>query len=375
VTPRRSSNVLSNRALNRALLERQLLLRRSPRDALEAIERLVGLQAQVPNSPYLALWSRLNNFRLDDLTRLISARRVVRLALMRSTIHMVSARDCLALRPLLQPVQDRGMTGTFGGRLAGIDLESLAAAGRALVEERPRTLGELGSLLKLRWPSRDPEALAYAVRALVPLVQVPPRGVWGDRGAAACTSVDTWLRRGLATKPSMEKMILRYLAAFGPASVRDVQAWSGLSKLREPIEQLRPRLRTFADEQGVELFDLPDAPRPSADVDAPPRFLPEFDNVWLGHKDRSRVVAVNPRPPLIGSGGLLSGTVLVDGFVGARWKIARARDKAILTIDPLAKLTKKVRASIEREGQSLLLFAAADAEGHDVRVVTCPPRH
>jgi len=368
VTPRRAPTVLSNRALNRALLERQLLLRRSRQSPLETIERLVGLQAQVPNSPYLALWSRLNNFRLDDLTTLITARRVVRLALMRSTIHMVSARDCLALRPLVQPVQDRGLAGAFGRRLAGIDLGSLAKAGRALVEERPRTLGELGSLLKTRWPSRDPEALAYAVRALVPLVQVPPRGVWGDRGAAACTSVDKWLRRGLATRPSMEKMILRYLAAFGPASVRDVQAWSGLAKLREPIEQLRPRLRTFADEHGVELFDLPDAPRPSADVDAPPRFLPEFDNVWLGHKDRSRVVAVSPRPPLIGSGGLLSGTVLVDGFVGARWKIARVRDKAILTIEPFAKLTKKVRASIEREGQSLLQFAAADAAGHDVRV-------
>ena len=166
----------------------------------------------------------------------------------------------------------------------------------------------------------------------------------------------------------MEKMILRYLAAFGPASVRDVQAWSGLAKLREPIEHLRPRLRTFADEHGVELFDLPDAPRPSADVDAPPRFLPEFDNVWLGHKDRSRVVAVSHRPPLIGSGGLLSGTVLVDGFVGARWRIARVRDKAILTVEPFAKLTKKVRASIEKEGHALLLFAAADAEGHDVRV-------
>jgi hypothetical protein len=368
VTPLRSSNVLSNRALNRALLERQLLLRRSRRGALETIERLVGLQAQVPNSPYLALWSRLDNFRLDDLTTLITARRVVRLALMRSTIHMVSARDCLALRPLLQPVQDRGMTGTFGRRLAGIDLESLAAAGRALVEERPRTLGELGSLLKTRWPSRDPEALAYAIRALVPLVQVPPRGVWGDRGTAACTSVERWLRRRLTAKPSMEKMILRYLAAFGPASVRDVQVWSGLAKLREPIERLRPRLRTFVDEHGVELFDLPDAPRPNADVEAPPRLLPEFDNVWLGHKDRSRVLAESPRPPLVGSGGLLSGTVLVDGFVGARWKIARVRDQAILTIEPFAKLAVKVRTSIEKEGRRLLSFAAVEAVEHDVRV-------
>ena len=368
MTPQRSSDVLSKRALNRALLERQFLLRRSGRGALETIEHLVGLQAQVPNSPYLAIWSRLKNFRLDDLTTLITARRVVRLALMRSTIHMVSARDCLVLRPLVQPVQDRGMAGTFGRRLARIDLESLASAGRALVDERPRTLGELGSLLKTRWPSRDPEALAYAVRALVPLVQVPPRGVWGDRGAAACTSVEKWLRRRMAARPSMEKLILRYLAAFGPASVRDVQAWSGLAKLREPIERLRPQLRTFVDEQGVELFDLPNAPRPNADVEAPPRFLPEFDNVWLGHKDRSRVLAESTRPPVIGSGALLSGLVLVDGFVGARWKVARVRDKAILTIEPFAKLTVKVRSSIEKEGRRLLSFAAVEAVEHEVRV-------
>ena len=213
----------------------------------------------------------------------------------------------------------------------------------------------------------------------MPLVQVPPRGVWGDRGAAACTSVEKWLRRRLAAKPSIEKMILRYLAAFGPATVADAQSALGYPKLKEAFargedihrataaERLRPRLRTFVDEHGVELFDLPDAPRPNADVDAPPRFLPEFDNVWLGHKDRSRVLAESPRPPLIGSGGLLSGTVLVDGFVGARWRIARVRDKAILTIEPFATHTKKVRTSIEKEGHSLLLFAAADAEGHDVR--------
>lgn len=365
---RRSSDVMSTRALNRALLERQRLLRRSRRGALETIEHLVGLQAQVPNSPYIALWSRLGGFRLEDLTALITARRVVRLALMRSTIHMMSARDCLALRPLVQPVLDRGMNGTFGRHLAGLDLEAVATAGRALVEERPRTLGELGSLLKPRWPGRDPEALAQVVRARVPLVQVPPRGVWEDHGAAASTSAETWLRRPLAAKPSIGKMILRYLAAFGPASVRDVQAWSGLAKLRESIERLRPRLRTFVDEHGVELFDLPDAPRPNADVDAPPRFLPEFDNVWLGHEDRSRVLAKTGRPALLGGGGLLMGNVLVDGFVAARWKIASLRDEAILTVEPFEKLRKKDRLSIGEEGRRLLRFVAADADGHDVRI-------
>jgi hypothetical protein len=163
-------------------------------------------------------------------------------------------------------------------------------------------------------------------------------------------------------------MILRYLAAFGPASVRDVQAWSGLAKLREPIDRLRPRLRTFVDEHGVELFDLPDAPRPSADVDAPPRFLPEFDNVWLGHEDRSRVLSKTGRPALLGGGGLLMGNLLVDGFVAARWKIATPHDDAILTIEPFEKLRKKDRVSIAEEGRRLLLLVAPDAKGHDVHI-------
>lgn len=365
---RRSSDVMSTRALNRALLERQRLLRRSRRGALETIEHLVGLQAQVPNSPYIALWSRLGGFRLDDLTALITARRVVRLALMRSTIHMVSARDCLALRPLVQTVLDRGMNGTFGRHLEGLDLDAVATGGRALVEERPRTLGELGSLLKPRWPGRDAEALAQVVRARVPLVQVPPRGLWGDHGAAASTSAEMWLRRSVAAKPSIGKMILRYLAAFGPASVRDVQSWSGLARLREPIERLRPRLRTFLDEHGVELFDLPNAPRPKADVEAPPRFLPEFDNVWLGHEDRARVLAKTGRPALLGGGGLLMGNLLLDGFVAARWKIASVHDEAILTVEPFEKLRKKDRVAVAEEGGRLVRFLAPDAAGHDVHV-------
>jgi hypothetical protein len=361
------ADILTARALNRALLERQLLLRRSRMRARDAIEHLVGLQAQIPNAPYFGLWSRLDGFHVDDLTRLITARRVVRLALMRSTIHMVSARDCLALRPLLQPMLERGLGGAFGRSLAGIDRAALAAAGRALVEDRPRTFAEVGALLQRRWRGRDPVALGYAVRVLVPLVQIPPRGVWGDRGAAVHTSVEKWLGRSPASKTSMSKMILRYLAAFGPASVRDVQAWSGLAGLRPHVERLRSRLRTFADERGVELFDLPDAARPRPDVDAPPRFLPEFDNALLGHQDRSRIVREDYRPRLFGSGGLLAGTVLVDGFVGARWSLTRARTTAILTVATRGKLATRERDAIEEEGQRLLSFAAADADGHDVR--------
>src|ERR1041385_6895118 len=203
-------DVISRRALNRALLERQLLLRRSTLSASEAIERLIGLQAQAPKAAYVGLWTRLDGFRHDDLSVLITQRRAVSIALMRSTIHLVTASDCLALRPLVQPVLERGMKGTYGRRLAGVDTEALAAAGRTLVEQRPRTLAEVGALLCEQWPDRDPAALANAIRALVPLVHVPPRGIWGFSGPPIRTSAETWLARPLASDTSVDEMVMRY---------------------------------------------------------------------------------------------------------------------------------------------------------------------
>jgi hypothetical protein len=366
-TARRTPDRLGPRALNRALLARQLLLRRSKTAPLAAIEHLLGLQAQVPNAPYIALWSRLAHFQFDELAALLTARRVVRLALMRSTIHLVSSADCVTLRPLMEPVLVRALRGTFGRRLSGVDLEAVAAAGRAVVEAQPRTLGELGAALSTQWPERDPEALSNAVRALVPLVQVPPRGIWGDSGVAASTSAEKWLGRRVAAKASIGAMLLRYFGAFGPASVRDAQAWSGLTQLREVVEELRPQLRTFTDEDGIELFDVPEAPRPSGEMDVPPRFLPEFDNVWLGHKDRARVLAAKPGRELVGSGGFMSGLVLLDGFVAGRWKVARRQRKATMVIERFSATARDTPALAE-EGLRLLRVMATDADEHDVQI-------
>lgn len=361
-----SGPVLGLRALNRATLARQMLLRRAELSIPEAVEALVGLQAQTTHSWYVGLWTRLEGLRPEAVGALLEERRLVRVALMRSTIHLVTAEDCVALRPLAQPVIERGVRGQFGRRLEGLKREEVAAAARALVEEQPRTFSELARLLDERFPGRDAFAMGQAVRAWVPLVQVPPRGVWGKSGRAAHTSVEAWLGQAPSPDSSREDLVLRYLAAFGPATVKDVQAWSGLTRLREVTERLRPRLVTFRDEQGAELFDLPDAPLPDPDTPAPPRFLYDYDNLLLSHADRSRVITDGYYRQGFRRDGPMPSIVLLDGFTNATWKIARHHGTSTLTIRPFIKLSNEETDTLVQEGTRLLAFAAA-GDDHDIR--------
>lgn len=340
------SDVLSRRALNRATLARQMLLRRDKSSVLAAIERLIGLQAQLPNPPYVGLWSRLASFEKNDLTTLIAKRRVVRSTMMRVTQHLVTARDYLWLRPALQPVIDRFWRSSYGKRVTRLDHDALLSAARTLLAEQPRTITELRTLLAERWPTHDADAMAYTVQFQLPLVHVPPRGTWGRGGAVPAVLAEEWIGKPLASG-SLDELVVRYLAAFGPASVMDMQEWSGLTKLREPFERLRPRLRRFRDEAGRELFDLPGAPRPDPDVPAPPRFLPEYDNVLLSHADRSRFHAGAMR--FSSPGAAVHGTVLCDGTLCATWRVAGEG----LVVDLIRPLSDADAAAVLAEGRRL----------------------
>jgi hypothetical protein len=358
------AEVLGPRALNRALLERQMLLRRVKLPAARAIERLVGMQAQVPTDPYIGLWCRLDGFQTGELAALLENRHAVRaVTMMRTTIHLMTGADCLTIRPLLQPVVERAFRhGPFSKSLAGIDIDEVVAAGRALLEERPRTIGEVGKELQQRWPDRDADSLGYAVRYLVPGVQTPPRGIWGKGGRPILATAESWLGWPLEADPSVDEVVLRYLAAFGPAGPSDVQTWSWMTGMREVLERLRPQLRTYRDERGRELFDLPDAPLPDPETPAPVRFLPEFDNVFLSHDERSRIVDRKYLDQV-----LMHGFLLVDGFIRGVWKTDRKRGDVTLVIGLWDRLEAADRAEVEPEAVRLLDFVAADAGTRDIR--------
>jgi Winged helix DNA-binding domain len=361
-------DVLSRRALNRAVLARQMLIERRHMPVRSALEHLVGMQAQAPDLPYVGLWSRLEGFRPEELSRLIERKLAVRMSLMRATIHLVTTRDALAMRPLLQPVTDRGIfaSSPWGRQVKGVDIASLLSAGRDIMGERPRTIAGLAKILGSRFPGYDGLALAYVVRGLVPMVFVPPRGIWGARGPVALTTVEAWLRRPLGSPLNPERFALRYLAAFGPASATDMRAWSGLAA-RDVFERLRPRLRTFRDERGIELFDLPAAPRPDPETPAPPRLLPDYDNVLLAHADRTRIMAPGQHVGLFSSNGIMKGSVLVDGFVAGGWIPIKAKDRTALLITPFERpVPRAERAAVVEEGLRLLKLLTP-GDSHDVR--------
>lgn len=364
--------VLSQRALNRATLARQMLLERRKATVVQAIEKLGGLQAQAPNPPYFGLWSRLEGFRREQLTDALKKRRVVRMSTLRATLHLMTASDALAWRPLLEAVHQRGLSGEHSRALEGIDRAAVVTAGQALLGEGPLTGTELGQGLAVRWKDRAPASLAALIRNNVPLVHLPPAGSWNSHQNARLQPIGQWLGESAADVPAatQDDLLLRYLAAFGPATIADAGAWSGLTGWKAVAERLRPQLRAFTGEQGQELFDLPRAPRPDPDTPAPPRLVAEWDNLLLSHADRSRVLSESHRARVFTVNGIVRGTVLLDGFVAGTWKIERAKNAATVVLEPFTRWSRPDRLGVAEEAMSLLAFAAEDEqERHDVRVL------
>ncbi|MET9449384.1 winged helix DNA-binding domain-containing protein [Streptomyces cinerochromogenes] len=317
-----SAPVMDERALNRATLARQLLLCRSPRSVPDAVRHLLGLQAQNTRPPYYALAARLDGFAPERLSALMAGRDVARIVTLRSTIHTHTADDCLTLRPFVQSARDREL-GYFRAGLAGVDPDRLAAVARELVEAEPRTMAQLREALGAVWPDADPRALAVAARCLLPLVQVTPRGLWEESGQVALTTIEHWLGRPAEPAPAPDAVVPRYLAAFGPASVRDMQTWCGLTRLKPAFERLRPGLLTFRDPNGVELFD-------------------HRGRHWRGNQAYR--------------------TLLVDGFLAGLWKL----DGDTLVIETFERPTRAQREEVTAEGERMLAVMHPGA-AYDIR--------
>ncbi|MEU9888852.1 winged helix DNA-binding domain-containing protein [Sphaerisporangium sp. NPDC051011] len=363
--------VLGTRALNRATLARQLLLDHADVPVLDAVAHLCGLQAQEPQEPFVGLWSRLRAFDPAVLSDLLIRRSVVRTHLMRRTVHLLTAGDVLAWRARHDTMLRRRVLGTYRRELDGVDLDKLAAAGRVVMADgEPRSMAELTRALAGRWPAPGPRALGeMLVAALVPMAQLPPRGLWRTRAGVRNVLLSSWLGRDIdppapeGSDPVGQALVRRYLAAFGPATSADLRAWCGLAGLPAAVSAMRGELVTFRDERGRELLDLPDAPRPDPGTPAPVRFLPAFDNALLGYHDRARIVDDAHRGLSVAGARV----VLVDGRVAATWTV----EAGTVVVTPLRRFSRADRAAVAEQGQALASFLSGD-DGHRVRIAASP---
>lgn len=350
---------LSLRTLNRTYLHRQMLLDRADVDIAAAVEQLVGLQAQLPNPPYLGLWTRLRTFSRADLTARMEQRHIVRAPFWRSTLHVISAADFQRFRPLVEPALVKALSAFFGDRARGLDRDALLNTARAALSEAPLSMGELGRRLLDVEPDRDTSALDYFVRTYLPLVQIPPGGTWGSGSFARYALADDWLPNG--TRPvGLEALFRRYLAAFGPASIMDFQTWTGLTRLNAVERELSADLVVYQDEAGKTLYDLPGAPLIDADAPAPVRFIPEYDNLLIGHANRARILPEVHRKRVLLSAGRVLNTILVDGFVAGTWRIESKKGAVTLRIAPFAELRAADRDALAAEGERLVRFVVDD---------------
>ena len=338
-----------------------MLLRREKAAVVKAVEQVLALQAQVPRPPHVALWSRVQKFERDHLLKALHARTLVRGTMMRGTLHIMSAKDFLAYRAALQPSLTAGMMSVVGkGPIPS--LETLITAGRSAFGRKARPFTDVRAALQSRFPDAHERLMGYAVRMQLPLVQVPAEGeAWGFPADSDFALAEHWLKTKVGPGAGAGSLVLRYLSAFGPATTADMQAWLGIRGVAEVIAPIREKLLTFIDPRGREVFDLPKAPRPDADTEAPVRFLPEYDSLILAHADRSRLIDEAYRKALVTKNLIVPATFLIDGRVAGTWKIERKKATATLRLTPFTAIAKSARPAIEEEGEALLHFVEPDA--------------
>jgi Winged helix DNA-binding domain len=362
---------LTHRDLNRATLARQMLLERSDRGIAEAVAFLGGLQAQQTHDPYIGLWSRLVGFRHEDLTALIVDKTLNRATSMRGTLHLHTADDLLGIRSLVSPFLQQQWKSNFLRRFGGHDPKKVLAAGRKLLDKSPMRAGDLNKALLEKFPGGEAIALSTLLQLHEVLIQIPPTRIWGNNSAPILTRVENWLPAPHQRPMSRVDLVRRYIRAFGPVTVADMATWSRLNRLGPEFEAIRDELTTFEDVDGRTLYDFADAPRPDGDTPAPVRFLPLYDNVYLGYDNRRRMLSP-ATAHLINVFENFKPAVLIDGTINAGWTITVKKGAAVLEIEAYRRLLKREIKELEREGLAFLKFMQGEAKSYDLRITAMP---
>jgi winged helix DNA-binding protein len=353
-----SERVLTTTELNRATLERQMLLRREPLDVVSAIERLVAIQAQEPAAPFVALWTRVENFRPETLIEALERREVVKATLMRVTLHLVTAGDYLRLHPAVFPLLQAISLTRRGNAVTPVDLPRLAEVAAAFAAE-PRLGAELRDHVAAHAPDEDPEILLWRIRRHVPFIHAPGRSVWGFGPRPRFVAPAAWLEGTFATlENATDYLVERYITAFGPASTADLMRWSGRSAagLRGAIERLEPRLVHYRSESGKPLVDLTGAPLPPAGTPAPPRLLSMWDSAVIGYADKERIVPAEYRGRIVNKRGDYFPTFLIDGRVAGLWRVDAPASPLRIELLPFKPIPRAPLRDLESEADRLAAF-------------------
>ncbi|MGO2050260.1 MAG: winged helix DNA-binding domain-containing protein [Microbacterium sp.] len=355
-------------------MHRQHLLAPAPLSPIELTQHLVGLQAQNPWSWYAGFFRRIDGVHPEAVSSHLEDRSLVRMSAMRATIHLMTPEDAATLRSHTQIVHQRTMKSSFGRDLKDVSVDDVTVRAQALLEERPYTLKELGVALGRKWPETRPSSLAMVARFMLPLVQVPPRGQWGQSGPVAYTTLDTWVGQRIEPRHSIEEVILRYLVAFGPATIMDFQIWSGLTKCKPHFENLEEGIVQLQSDRGQTLYDLNaiERPTPQTGEALPVRFLYDYDNLLLAYKDRSRFIT----PAYSEMQRMLDGTtlqaILVNGKTVGMWAHKKGRQSSLLEARLCEHLSRNDLDAVENEAHELVKWLEPDINS-DVRIHCAQP--